>query len=92
MGCAVLCCAVPCCASLRWLLGGLCCAGQATREVQQHPAPAGLHRHTALLAAASSAEGAQVAVLDATNSTEERRNFLRTRFHGQRDMNTWMAS
>ena len=29
------------------------------------------------------AEGSQVAVLDATNSTEERRNFLRTRFHGR---------
>lgn len=30
----------------------------------------------------SPAEGSQVAVLDATNSTEERRNFLRSRFHG----------
>lgn len=29
------------------------------------------------------ADGSQVAVLDATNSTEERRNYLRTRFHGK---------
>lgn len=29
------------------------------------------------------AEESQVAVLDATNSTEERRSFLRSRFHGK---------
>ncbi|PRW44500.1 G8 domain-containing [Chlorella sorokiniana] len=46
-------------------------------------------RHAALLMALEDmeawleTEGAQVAVLDATNSTEERRNFLRTRFHGK---------
>ncbi|KAL4428238.1 hypothetical protein ABPG75_002327 [Micractinium tetrahymenae] len=46
-------------------------------------------RHQALMHALDDMEawletdGAQVAVLDATNSTEERRNFLRSRFHGK---------
>ncbi|KAL4433083.1 hypothetical protein ABPG77_006510 [Micractinium sp. CCAP 211/92] len=46
-------------------------------------------RHQALMHALDDMEAwletdsAQVAVLDATNSTEDRRNFLRTRFHGK---------
>ncbi|KAK9833381.1 hypothetical protein WJX81_000334 [Elliptochloris bilobata] len=55
-----------------------------------HNNPAGREaRHRALIAALEDMEGwlatadAQVAIFDATNSTEERRSLLRNRFHGR---------